>query len=245
MKYYLFLDETGDHSLRKIDKDFPVFILAGILISSEQYELLKIEFNRIKLEFWNNQNIIFHSTDIRRCQKGFEILFDRPLKEKFYENLNKAVINIDYKVISTAIDKRKYIKKYGNLRTDVYEWSLSFILERTIYCLKEKKDGNELDIIIEQRGKRKDNQLKSHIARIKQIGTYFVSRKEILKYGCTDIFLSKKSNINRLQLADLIAYLIAKYIINPNNENLPFQNFKDKFYSKDGNITGRGLKIFP
>jgi len=32
MKYFFFLDETGDHGLDFIDKNFPLFLLCGCLI---------------------------------------------------------------------------------------------------------------------------------------------------------------------------------------------------------------------
>lgn len=32
-KYYLFIDEYGDHNLAKYDPGFPVFTLRGILLS--------------------------------------------------------------------------------------------------------------------------------------------------------------------------------------------------------------------
>ena len=36
MKYHLFLDETGDHGLTHIDKNFPVFLLCGCLFSDQE-----------------------------------------------------------------------------------------------------------------------------------------------------------------------------------------------------------------
>ncbi|MEX2589990.1 MAG: DUF3800 domain-containing protein, partial [Chitinophagales bacterium] len=36
MRYYLFLDESGDHGLKNIDSGFPVFVLCGVLISEDK-----------------------------------------------------------------------------------------------------------------------------------------------------------------------------------------------------------------
>lgn len=36
-KYIAFMDECGDHSLTKIDKDFPVFLLATIVVERTDY----------------------------------------------------------------------------------------------------------------------------------------------------------------------------------------------------------------
>lgn len=40
-KYYLFIDESGDHGLVNLDPDFPVFLLCGLLTSEENYENTK------------------------------------------------------------------------------------------------------------------------------------------------------------------------------------------------------------
>ncbi len=40
MKYYLFLDESGDHGLRRVDPSFPVFVLSGIICSDDSYKTI-------------------------------------------------------------------------------------------------------------------------------------------------------------------------------------------------------------
>lgn len=39
-KYYLFIDECGDHNLAKYDSGFPVFTLCGILVSRQNLNAL-------------------------------------------------------------------------------------------------------------------------------------------------------------------------------------------------------------
>lgn len=48
MKYNLFIDENGDHGLSNLNPDFPIFLLCGIVISSKEYESIRIGFNEIK-----------------------------------------------------------------------------------------------------------------------------------------------------------------------------------------------------
>ncbi len=48
MKYYLFLDESGDHGLKNIDQDFPIFLFCGVLISEDNYALIRNEIYEIK-----------------------------------------------------------------------------------------------------------------------------------------------------------------------------------------------------
>ena len=243
MKYLLFLDESGDHGLKSIDQSFPIFLLCGILISEENYNLIRKEINDIKLNFWKNKNVIFHSRDIRKCNNEFQILFDLNIKNNFYTAINNLVEKPLYKIIAASINKTAFIKKYGKLEDDVYEISLSFIIERTVFCLDSLGNCGELEVIIEKRGKKEDRKLAEHIQKVKQVGTYFVSSERLQNYGFKSKFSWKTENINGLQLSDLIAYPIARKILNPNGVNLSFDRFKENFYKKGGKVYG--LKEFP
>ena len=244
MKYYLFIDESGDHGLANVNPAFPVFLLCGVLISDASYEHLKANFNAIKREFWGNKTAIFHSRDIRKCEKEFTILFNHEIKKKFYESINEAISLNNYTVINAAIRKEKYIKKYGRLSNDVYEISLSFIIERTIFCLDAlKQDDVELEIWIEKRGKKEDRQLREHFQKLISRGTGYVSAKRLKDYEIKIIFRNKQENINGLQLADLIAYPVARYVLDSSRANPAFDLIKPKIYAKSGKIYG--LKMFP
>ncbi|MBK9247997.1 MAG: hypothetical protein IPM69_07795 [Ignavibacteria bacterium] len=49
--------------------DFPVFLLCGVLIVSDEYEKLRASFNQIKHALWNNRDVIFHSRDIENVKR--------------------------------------------------------------------------------------------------------------------------------------------------------------------------------
>ena len=49
-KYYLFIDECGDHNLVKYDPAFPVFTLCGILVSRDNLYSLNDDFKKLKHE---------------------------------------------------------------------------------------------------------------------------------------------------------------------------------------------------
>lgn len=243
MKYYLFIDESGDHGLKTIDSSFPVFLLCGVLISESEYAHINSIVNQVKLKYWNNINVILHSRDIRKCNNEFKILFDLKVKEQFYNDINGILTSNNYKIISSAIDKISFIKKYGKLEDDVYEIALSFILERTIFCLDEIQDCDSLEIIIEKRGKKEDAKLANHLNKLSQVGTFYVDAERMKKYSTKHSFLDKRQNNNGLQISDLLAYPIAKKIIFPEGLNVSYELIKDKFYSKNGKRYG--LKVFP
>lgn len=243
-KYYLFIDESGDHGLVNLDASFPVFLLCGLLTSEENYFQTRDNINLIKKTFWGNKEVLFHSRDIRKCEKEFQILFDLDLKRSFYNQVNELIEKSKYRVLASAINKTTYIKTYGKLSNDVYELALSFLIERAIFSLDEVKDCEKhLEIVIEKRGKKEDKKLDEHFQRLVSRGTGFVSANRLKEVGIKITFRDKKENINGLQLADLLAYPIARYVIEPKRASPAFEVLKKKIYSKGGRLYG--LKIFP
>jgi hypothetical protein len=244
MNYYLFIDESGDHGLSNIDCSFPVFVLCGVFMSDTEYASINDSFDVIKRNFWNNKKVIFHSRDIRKCDKEFKILLDIDVKQQFYSSLDEAVSNLPYTVIASVIDKEEYIKKYGKLKNDVYEIALSFIVERAIFYLDSLSTKiNTLFFIIEERGKKEDIQLKKHFESISNRGTYYLTPERIKTYNLKIEFRNKKQNINGLQLSDLVAYPIARYAMDKERANPAFEIVKPKIYSKGTKLYG--LKYFP
>ncbi len=121
---------------------------------------------------------------------------------------------------------------------------MSFIIERTIFSLDEvNDDAKQLSIIIEKRGKKEDRKLAEHFQKLLARGTGYVSAERLKEVNVKIQFSDKKENINGLQLCDLLAYPIARYVINKNRANPAFEVLESKIYQKGGKRYG--LKIFP
>jgi hypothetical protein len=242
MKYHLFIDECGDHGLANVDPGFPVFVLCGVIFSEQDYEVFRQRMNDLKKEIWGSIGVIFHSRDIRKCEKEFQILFDLEKKKLFYEKINDIVAESNYTIISAVIQKEKFIQKYGRLG-NVYSISLSFILERSIFFLDKRPKPVELEINVEKRGKNEDTDLLRHYNEVYDRGTGYVRPERIHAYKTRLKFTSKKDNINGLQLADLVAYPIARHLIEPDRVNPAFDLLSRKLYEEGG--ARYGLKVFP
>ena len=242
-KYYLFLDECGDQNLANFNPSFPVFTLCGILTSEDDYSDMCFNINEMKRKYWSGKKIILHSRDIRKCEKGFKILFNLDIKKSFYEEMDNIMKNSCYTIVSCSILKEPYIRKYGRFG-DVYGLSLSYIIERAIFFLdSQNKQGIELNIIAEKRGKKEDTALLNYYNAVLDRGTYFVKPSRIKSYFKSFEFKDKREDIVGLQIADIAAYPITRYVLDNDAVNMAFDILEPKIYSQGGKR--HGLKILP
>lgn len=241
--YVLYLDECGDQNLSSFDPQFPIFTLCGVVVSEEQDKLLADRINSLKMDIWNNTNIILHSRDIRKCQNGFEVLFDLEVKKHFLESVNAILGDDIYIIICCAILKEPYIRQYGKLN-DVYGLSLSYIMERVVFYLDSVvKDNIELRTVIERRGKKEDKSLLNYYNQLLDRGTYWVNGERMREYFKRFDMRWKSENVIGLQVADLIAYPITRHVLNPDGVNLAYDVLKKNIYQVDGKMYG--MKVFP
>jgi len=69
-------------------------------------------------------------------------------------------------------------------------------------------------------------------------GTGYVSPERIQSYCQNIAFKSKSDDVNGIQLADLIAYPVARYVLDPKRANPAFDVLEPKIYAKKDNGTG-------
>lgn len=243
MPYIVFLDEAGDHSLELIDKDFPVFTLAMFICDSKYYNYTILpEVAQLKTDYFGHEGIVLHSRDIRKAQNNFGFLTDPKKRKDFISRINVIMKNFDYKLIASVIKKQVHKEKYGISADHPYDLSMKFCLERLLPLLEEAQQ-REVYLIAESRGKKEDNNLELSFFKIISQGTEYIDSTRFKQIDFKLKFISKKMNITGTQLADLVAYPIARFALNPNKTNLSYDVISRKFYRGKGQI--KGLKIFP
>ena len=242
-KYYLYIDECGDQTLENFNPSFPVFTLCGVLVSRANKRKLEEEFNALKMEFWGNQDVIIHSREIRRCKNEFINLLDPDIKNRFYERVNAILSQNDvYVVVACTILKEPFIKLFSNTE-DVYGLSLSYLIERSIFCVDDKSEATSIDIIFEKRGKIEDKTLTKFYYGLRVTGTKWVEPERLQGHIGAFTSRTKKENIIGLQIADLIAYPIARKVLNPETPNPAYEIIKPNIYSSHGAMLG--FKVIP
>jgi len=245
MDYFLFLDESGDHDLSFVDKNFPLFLLCGCIIDQNSLPIIEKRIASFKKQYFGTTEVILHSRDIRKCQGAFQILFDLQVKEQFYKELNVIVGESDYCLLGSGIDKKKLIKKYGRGAKNPYALSLSFVIERLIFYLDGVDKSAHIKILAEERGKREDRMLLAHFNSIIDRGTYYLQPERLKQKVKGFSFHNKYENITGLQVADLCAYPMARHLLHPKEPYIPFKIIENKIYANErGKYIGWGLKVF-
>jgi len=241
-EYIAFFDESGDHSLSVIDKDFPLFLLALIIVKRTDYinDIIPA-INKVKLKYWNHEGINLHSRDIRKSIGPFTFMTNEQVRTEFLKDISDTLNSINFHLFISAIHKQKHKSKYGDNANHPYELSITFTMERILHFLKNNNQ-KELPIIAESRGKNEDDELEIAFLRIINNGTCYHSSEEFKQFNMPLVFRSKTNNIIGLQLADLCAYPCSRHILNPKQNNTAFNIVKKHIFTAS---KIKRWKIFP
>lgn len=240
----LFLDESGDHNLEKIDRQYPLFVLSGVVFDNDYYrKIAKQAIRRFKKKLFGTDKIILHTADITRNKDGFEKLKELKFRQKFYQELNSLMKGLDFTIVACAIKKDKHLAKYGLAAIDPYMLSLDFIVERFIFMLSTQREKGT--IIAESRNALLDNQLELAFLNLKIQGTKFLGPSRIKERIRELKIIPKVRNEAGLQMTDLVATPIGRFVLGKEIKE-DFRIIEKKFRKdKNGKYLHYGLKIFP
>lgn len=245
-KILVFLDETGNPSLQKIDPDFPLFAVAGVIFDPIDYPDTVFRFNKMKLNYFAHEGIILHSREIAGREGDFSFLNNDDLRHPFLSEVSQHV-NLSKMKIAAGVIKKKELKEKYAKPFNPYDLAFGFVFEKAFnYACNEKADY--INFIIEARGPKEDTELHEVFEYLKKkdekgiIRAFprYIDQGKLGKIHTRLEFRKKQSNIIGLQLADLVGSPIARTIFK--GENHPsLQYFRDKFVYGIAN----SLKVFP
>lgn len=208
----LFLDESGDHNLRVIDPQYPLFVLGGVILEKDfaEGELIS-RMNKFKRELFGREDLVIHTADITRNRNGFERLKDAGFRQTFFDQLNNFMSSLPYVVVACAIRKDQHLARYGVAALDPYLLSLDVLVER--FCMEVgNRSGGGL-IVAERRDPTLDHELELAWLNLKIQGTRFMQARQIEDRILALNLREKKANIAGLQLADLVVTPIGRKIL--------------------------------
>ena len=247
----LFIDETGDHSLSKIDKSYPIFVLSGVIVDEHYHDGdLTNMLNDFKQRHFGTADVILHSQEMTHPQNAksreYVKFIDVTFRRTFYKDFEHLLTQLNISVVACVIMKNKHFANYGLEAKDPYLLSFDNLLNRIIFDLDDSQRGK---IVAESRNSVLDNQLEIAYLASRVEGTNKVQPAEIkLKLDSSINFRQKSDNIAGLQLADMVASPIARHYLGK-PERVGHQLSYESVFSKVRNIKGRweniGITILP
>ena len=238
----LYLDESGTSNLKKVDPQYPIFTLGGVIVDYDDLENNRLLMNEFKTKYWGRTDVILHSNEIVRRKGDFAFLNNVGGKwDEFLKDLNDLMDRLRYRVVVCVIDVPRLCEKYGDSAFDPYEYALRVIIERFIYSMGRYEKGK---IFAEARGIPLDKQIKLAFEKIKDTGSGFIQGEEI----CAKIekfeVRPKSENLIGLQIADLVLPLIGRNYLGKNNKT-DYEIVLRKCLNRDGEVNGNGIIILP
>jgi len=240
----LFLDESGDHSLTRIDPQYPVFVLGGVVVDADYAasEMAR-KLERFKLDVLGTSDVTLHTADIVRTRGAFEALKDVALRHRFYAALNDIMRELDYKVVACAIKKDAHLAAYGLAALDPYMLSMSVLVERFCFEIADSGDSRGR-IVAERRGRGLDAALQLAWAALEVGGTAYLP-PSVIKQRIAGLHLcDKKHRIAGLEMADLVVSPIGRFVagLSPRED---FEIVRGKLRRRGGEFMGVGLVVLP
>lgn len=254
--YLVFIDETGDpfvHFDLKAYEDpsvFPVMTITAVIIPTTVYKKIMLSgIDAIKQKFFQDQNIYFHSREIRRKDGIYKIFLDEKIYADFKQDVDNLIRKSSIKIISSSINKMKLAKKANEFRHatgtaynigDVYLRNVDYVLERLGHLLK----GKSAKIVFESRGKKECKKIQGVLNDAKQGGTFYCLKENFSGIDGEILFFNKKDNINGLQVVDYLVYPFARHAKNSSDADNKFFDVLRQYVYK-GDYREYGLKEWP
>jgi hypothetical protein len=236
----VFVDETGDHGITNVNRDFPLFGLAFCVFKKLDYvESVTPALRRLKFETFGHDMVVLHEHDIREKENAFALMSREP-REAFLGALTQIIEAAPFTLVTVVIDKR--ILTPMTAPQNLYHRALLFGLERVFRFLSAAGQGDLVThVIVECRGKREDTELELEFRRI-CAGANELNRPLPFRLVMAD----KRTNSEGLQLADMVARPVALSVLRPGQPNRAFEILRPKLWrDAGGRVENCGLKLFP
>lgn len=229
--YIVYVDESGDHSLTNIDKNYPVFVLAFCIFHKRYYsETVVSALQKFKFKHFGHDIVVLHEHEIRKEKGDFNIFRSASQREDFITELTTLIDETHFILISCVIEKQRLCDKSGTEADNPYHLALRYCLEQLYgFLLEKNQHGKRTHVVFECRGKKEDKDLELEFRRI-------CGGENDLKLELPFMlkFADKRVNSAGLQLSDLVARPVGLHVLRPEQENRAFAVLEKKFYCEGG-----------
>ncbi len=259
-RYRLYIDESGDHSFRSLDRPVSRFLcLLGCFFGHEDYLRFHAELEAFKLRHIPHSPddpVVLHRAEIVNQRGAFWRLRDPARRTAFDADLVTVCSAASFRMVAIVIDKLALREQYP-APAHPYHLALGFLLQR--YCGYLNHISRQGDVMAESRGAKEDALLQQSYQWTLTRGVWSFTKPQTLRQALTsgELKLKKKpSNIAGLQLADMLAHPVKQRILQEKGliDEKPGefgQSLTEACWPKlnrhlyDGRVEGYGIVVFP
>lgn len=244
----MYLDESGDHNLRKINPVYPLFVLGGLIVERSYVRVvMEPALREFKRKYFGREDVILHTVDMGRGHGEYAFLNDPSQRRDFYIHLNQLLAGWEFKVVACVIRKKAYVDRYGARAMDPYHYALEILIERFCWELDGEMDNGF--ICAEKRNPGLDHELMKAWEELRTggAGTGYASSQRIEERIVGLDLRDKKPNLVAMQLADLVITPIGRYVARkpPKQDQIQWDVVREKLRRHNGRAMGAGLVIRP
>ena len=240
--FIVYVDESGDANLDKINQNFPAFVLTFCIFKKIDYSNQAIpKLNQLKFKYFGHDMVVLHERDINKRTGAFSAMGQKT-RTDFLNELTGVIDNAEMTIIAIVIKKNE-LKIHIDCQNEPYALAMKYGLERLFLFLQDQGTEQHIKktyVVCESRGKKEDRKLEM---AFHQICDGFNHLGRPLNFEV--IFAAKAANSTGLQIADLTARPIGLYVLKPEQPNRTYEILEKKFRTENGNFLGIGLKVVP
>lgn len=241
--FIVYVDESGDHSLTTINREFPLFVLTFCLFRKDDYVAKVVPaLQQLKFQTFGHDMVVMHEREIRKAEGPFVFLTDAARRAEFMAGLNTFVSAAPMTIVAVVIRKADLTRKAAAAE-NLYHFALRSGLECLDGILRAQGQHESVThVVFEARGKKEDAELELEFRRVSGGANH---RSERLNLEI--IIADKQINSTGLQLADLTARPIGRFVLNPTQPNRAYEIIQNKLHTcpETGRVDGFGLKCYP
>jgi hypothetical protein len=164
--YVIYADESGDHSLTRIDPIYPAFVLCLCVFRKRDYvRRIVPAIQEFKFRWFGHDAVILHEREIRKQLPPFDILNDPTVRTRFMGEMNDILALCQTKIAACVIHKQRLTNEYL-FRDNPYGIALQICLEKLFVFLKSAERIQRTHFIFERRGDKEDKELELEFRRI-------------------------------------------------------------------------------
>lgn len=150
----IYVDESGDHGLVRIDPSYPVFVLVFCIFDKAQYSsVASRDLHDLKFKWFGHDSIILHERDIVKRNPPFGFLQFDAMRISFLNDLTEVIRCMRMTIVAAVIRKDQLARRYV-LPENPYKLALLFCMEKAHDLLQSRGDDGICHIICESRSPR-------------------------------------------------------------------------------------------